>query len=131
MSGEAGNQATVQGMGGPGAVPPGVLMAGAGGVVSAAGGGGALVMAETPDEAALESDDRQGRLDQLGMQLDVMVRVQSMRVRDLLALEKGSVVETIHEHTQDLPVRCGGALMVWAEFEAVEQRLAVRITRLA
>jgi flagellar motor switch protein FliN/FliY len=89
------------------------------------------MVAETPDEAAPEGEDRHERLNQLAMQLDVMVRVQSMRVRDLLAMEKGTVVETIHEHSQDVPVRCGGALLVWAEFEVVEQKLAVRITRLA
>jgi len=132
MAGEAGNQATVQGTGGPGAVPPGVLMAGAGGAAAGGNGSGAaLMVAETSDEAALEGEDRHERLDRLAMQLDVMVRVQSMRVRDLLAMEKGTVVETIHEHSQDVPVRSGGALLVWAEFEVVEQKLAVRITRLA
>jgi len=57
--------------------------------------------------------------------------VRSFRVEDLLALEQGSLVETVHEHSQDVPVRCGGALLVWAEFEVVEQKLAVRVTRLA
>jgi flagellar motor switch protein FliM len=52
-------------------------------------------------------------------------------VQDLLALDRGSVVETIHEHTQDVPVVCGGALLMWAEFEMAGQKLAVRITRLA
>jgi flagellar motor switch protein FliN/FliY len=40
------------------------------------------------------------------------------------------VVETVHEHTQDVPVRCGGALLMWSEFEVLDQTLAVRITRL-
>lgn len=65
------------------------------------------------------------------MQLDVMVKIHSFRVQDLLSLEKGTVVETVHEHTQDVPVRCGGAPLVWAEFEVLDQQLAVRITRLA
>jgi flagellar motor switch protein FliN/FliY len=95
------------------------------------GGSAALVLAETPEETAEDSEDRDTRLDRLAMQLDVMVRVQSMRVQDLLSLENGAVVETIHEHSQDLPVRCGGALLAWAEFEVVDQKLAVRITRLA
>jgi hypothetical protein len=40
------------------------------------------------------------------------------------------VVETSHEHSQDVPVRSGGVLLVWGEFEVIEQKLAVRITRL-
>lgn len=88
------------------------------------------VRVDPMEESPAEHEDRDTRLDRLPMQLDVMVKVHSFRVQDLLALEKGSVVETVHEHSQDVPVRCGGALLVWAEFEMVEQKLAVRITRL-
>ncbi len=71
------------------------------------------------------------RLNRLLMQADVMVKIHSFRVQDLLSMERGTVVETIHEHTQDVPVRCGGALLLWSEFEVLDQRLAVRVTRLA
>lgn len=90
----------------------------------------ALLIPENGGDAAQESE-RDTRLDRLPMQLDVMVKVGSLRVQDLLALEKGVVVETIHEHSQDVPVHCGGALLMWAEFEVVEQKLGVRVTRLA
>jgi flagellar motor switch protein FliM len=80
---------------------------------------------QTPTEP-----ERDTRLDRLPMQLDVMVKVRSFRVQDILALEKGTVVETVHEHTQDVPLHCGGVLLMWAEFEMVGQNLAVRITRL-
>jgi flagellar motor switch protein FliN/FliY len=70
-------------------------------------------------------------LDRLPMQVDVVVRVHSFRVKDLLSMEKGTVVETVHEHTQDVPLRSGGALLLWSEFEVLDQRLAVRVTRLA
>jgi flagellar motor switch protein FliN/FliY len=89
-----------------------------------------LIGPENSDDAAQEPE-RDTRLDRLPMQLDVMVKVGSLRVQDLLALEKGMVVETIHEHSQDVPVHCGGALLMWAEFEVVEQKLGVRVTRLA
>jgi flagellar motor switch protein FliN len=82
-------------------------------------------------DAASAETQQDSRLDRLPMQLDVMVKVRSFRVEDLLALKQGSIVETIHEHSQDVPVRCGGALLVWAEFEVLEQKLAVRVTRLA
>jgi flagellar motor switch protein FliN/FliY len=71
------------------------------------------------------------RLDRLPMRLDALVKVHSFRVQDLLSMEKGTIVETVHEHTQDVPVRSGSALLVWAEFEVLDQRLAVRITRLS
>lgn len=93
--------------------------------------GAALLLREADGEPGAVPLDRDTRLDRLPMQLDVMVRVRSMRVGDLLALARGAIVETTHEHSQDLPVRCGGALLMWSEFEVVEQRLAVRITRLA
>ena len=86
---------------------------------------------QTIPDATSSDPQRDTRLDRLPMQLDVMVKVRSFRVEDLLSLEQGSLVETVHEHSQDVPVRCGGALLVWAEFEVVEQRLAVRVTRLA
>jgi flagellar motor switch/type III secretory pathway protein FliN len=81
--------------------------------------------------AAPVAPERDTRLDRLPMQLDVMVKVRAFRVQDLLALEKGTVIETVHEPSQDVPVRCGGALLMWAEFEMADRKLAVRITRLA
>jgi flagellar motor switch protein FliN/FliY len=85
--------------------------------------------------AALPGGIEEPALDELlgrmAMRLDVMVRVRSFCVRDLLALEPGTVVETEHDHTHDVPVRSGGALLAWAEFEVVNEGLAVRLTRLA
>jgi flagellar motor switch protein FliN/FliY len=92
----------------------------------------ALPARETATEESLpEEPAGDPRLDRLPMQVDVVIRVHSFRVQDLLSMEKGTVVETIHEHTQDVPVRCGGALLLWSEFEVLDQRLAVRVTRLA
>ncbi len=101
-------------------------------LASGAGPTPALVVRENQtNEAEAEEDLRDTRLDRLPMQLDVTVKVQSFRVQDLLAMETGTVLETLHEHTQDVPVRSGGALLVWAEFEVLDQQLAVRVTRLA
>jgi flagellar motor switch/type III secretory pathway protein FliN len=105
--------------------------AGAPSPVPAGSGSAALVVAATPAPEEAEPPRLDPRLDRLLMQLNVMVRVHGMRVRDLLALEKGTVVESVHEHTQDVPVECGGALLLWGEFEVLDQKLAVRITRLA
>lgn len=91
---------------------------------------GLLTRGEGFEEEKAEPE-RDTRLDRLPMQLNVAVKVRSFRVQDLLALEKGSVVETVHEHSQDVPLACGGALLMWAEFEVMGQKLAVRVTRLA
>jgi len=101
-------------------------------LASGAGTAPALVVRENQtNDAEAEEELRDTRLDRLPMQLDVTVKVQSFRVQDLLTMEAGTVLETVHEHTQDVPVRSGGALLVWAEFEVLDQQLAVRVTRLA
>jgi flagellar motor switch protein FliN len=82
------------------------------------------------DESLSGDETRDARLDHLPMQVDVLVKVRAFRVQDLLSMEKGTVVETVHEHTQDVPLHSGGALLMWSEFEVLDQRLAVRVTRL-
>jgi flagellar motor switch/type III secretory pathway protein FliN len=101
-------------------------------VAATAAGATALAVQENEANEALP-DSRLGdvRLERLPMQVDVMVKVRSFRVQDLLAMQKGTVVETVHEHTQDVPLCCAGALLLWSEFEVLDQRLAVRVTRLA
>jgi flagellar motor switch/type III secretory pathway protein FliN len=66
----------------------------------------------------------------LPMQLDVTIPIPRFRVQDLLALEKGAVLESRWPHAEDVPVWCGGVQLVWTEFEVVDQKLAVRVTRL-
>jgi flagellar motor switch protein FliM len=98
---------------------------------AAAPGSTALtVTGDNDEEHPPQEQEHDARLDRMPMQLDVLVKVHSFRVRDLLSLEKGAVVETIHEHSQDVPIRCGGSTLVWTEFEVLDQQLAVRITRL-
>ncbi|MFZ0274847.1 MAG: FliM/FliN family flagellar motor C-terminal domain-containing protein [Acidobacteriaceae bacterium] len=100
--------------------------------IQATGGTQALAVRDGSAEEALpKEEERDTRLDHLAMQLDVLVKVHSFRVQDLLSMEKGTVVETEHEHAQDVPLRCGGALLMWSEFEVLDQQLAVRVTRLA
>jgi flagellar motor switch/type III secretory pathway protein FliN len=93
----------------------------------------ALVRTEPPEGAGAgrESEARDARLDRMPMELHVLVKLERMRVQDLLALDRDTVLTTVHEHSQDVPVRCGGTLLMWGEFEVVEKKLAVRVTRLA
>jgi flagellar motor switch protein FliN/FliY len=67
----------------------------------------------------------------LPVELDVSVPVRDFRVRDLLSLAQGHLVESQWGHGDDLPLSSGAVQMAWAEFEVVDTRLAVRITRLA
>lgn len=67
----------------------------------------------------------------LPLQLDLRVPLPSFRVQQLLSLEKGQVIETAWPHTEDLPLWSGGVQLVWTEFEVVDLKLAVRVTRLA
>lgn len=67
----------------------------------------------------------------LPVELDVAVPVRDFRVRNLLTLAQGQLVETQWSHGDDLPLSSGDVQMAWSEFEVVDTRLAVRITRLA
>jgi flagellar motor switch protein FliM len=67
----------------------------------------------------------------LPVELDVSVAVDEFRVRNLLALEPGQVIETQWSHGEDLPLSAGDVQLAWSEFEVVDSQLAVRVTRLA
>ncbi|MFZ0338301.1 MAG: FliM/FliN family flagellar motor C-terminal domain-containing protein [Terracidiphilus sp.] len=68
---------------------------------------------------------------QLPVELGVTIPVREFRVRQLLALAPGQVIETQWNHGDDLPLAAGDVQLAWSEFEVVETRLAVRVTRLA
>jgi len=72
-----------------------------------------------------------GAMARLPVELDVGVPVRGFRVRGLLALEPGQVIETQWGHGEDLPLKAGEVQLAWSEFEVVETQLAVRLTRLA
>ncbi len=67
----------------------------------------------------------------LPVELGVSIPVREFRVRQLLALAPGQVIETRWGHGDDLPLAAGDVQLAWSEFEVVETRLAVRVTRLA
>jgi flagellar motor switch/type III secretory pathway protein FliN len=67
----------------------------------------------------------------LPVELDVAVPLRNFRVRTLLALELGAIVESQWAHGTDVPLAAGNVQLAWSEFEVVDTRLAVRLTRLA
>jgi flagellar motor switch/type III secretory pathway protein FliN len=72
-----------------------------------------------------------GPIARLPVELDVAVPVGEFRVRNLLALEPGQIIETLWPHGEDLPLASGEVQLAWSEFEVVDSQLAVRVTRLA
>lgn len=80
---------------------------------------------------SMECRGRNPTLDRLPVQLDVAIPLRDFRVRDLLAMEPGRVVETEWVNGDDLPLFAGQVQLAWSEFEVVDARLAVRVTRLA
>lgn len=67
----------------------------------------------------------------LPVEVEVAVPVRDFRVRNLLALEPGTVIAAHWSHCDDLPLCAGDVLLAWTEFEVVLNTLAVRITRIA
>jgi flagellar motor switch protein FliN/FliY len=64
------------------------------------------------------------------VELDVAIPIPDFRVRNLLALALGQLVETDWGNGEDVPLACGAVQLAWTEFEVIESQLAVRITRL-
>lgn len=64
------------------------------------------------------------------IEVDVSVPIRNFRVRNLLALDKGHVIESLWMQGEDLPLAARDSQLAWSEFEVIDQKLAVRITRL-
>ncbi|HTP69331.1 MAG TPA: FliM/FliN family flagellar motor C-terminal domain-containing protein [Dongiaceae bacterium] len=62
--------------------------------------------------------------------LSVDVPLLRFTVRELLQLERGSIVESKIVNGGDVPVYTNKRLIAWAEFEVVGPRLAIRLTEL-
>jgi hypothetical protein len=69
-------------------------------------------------------------LSRMPVELDVAIPIPDFRVRNLLALAPGQLIESRWGSGVDLPLSSGAVQLAWSEFEVVESQLAVRITRL-
>lgn len=67
----------------------------------------------------------------LPVEVEVGVPVREFRVRNLLALEPGQVIESQWNHAEDVPLGAGKVQLAWSEFEVLDAQMAVRVTRLA
>jgi flagellar motor switch/type III secretory pathway protein FliN len=62
--------------------------------------------------------------------LNVGLDVPGFTIRDLLSLEVNSVVDTQRHEGAHVPVNVNGVMVGWAEFDVIEDRLAVRLTEM-
>jgi len=87
-----------------------------------------------PSEPEEEEDNQtefSGPVSRLPVEVDVTVPVRDFRVRNLLALAKGQLIESQWGNGEDVPLSAGDVQLAWSEFEVIEAQLAVRVTRLA
>lgn len=94
----------------------------------AEGGRQALIPSPPGVEASTPSNILAARLP---VELEVGVPLRDFRVRNLLTLAPGVVVESQWGHGDDVPLASGSVQLGWTEFEVIETQLAVRLTRLA
>jgi flagellar motor switch protein FliN/FliY len=94
---------------------------------------GAAAAAALPENCSVveEGAGISGPMARLPVELDVTVPVRGFRVRSLLALNNGQLIESQWGSGDDMPLMAGDVQLAWSEFEVVDSRLAVRITRLA
>ena len=69
-------------------------------------------------------------LSQVRITMRAGVPLNRFRVRDLLAMKEGQVFESLSPATDDVPVRVGHVQLGWSEFEVLDQKMALRLTRL-
>ena len=95
----------------------------------------ALVLAEAgesrPGMQQVEQHEQWAVLSRMPLLVTVGVSLTRLRVRELLSLQVGQLLETERESTQDVPFTVNGVQLGWSEFEVVDGRMAVRMTRLA
>jgi flagellar motor switch/type III secretory pathway protein FliN len=70
-------------------------------------------------------------LSRLSMTMRAAVPFSGFKVRDLLRLEPGQVIESSWSATEDVTLHVGAVQVAWSEFEVLDETLVVRLTRLA
>jgi len=67
----------------------------------------------------------------LPCKLTIDLPLQHFCVHDLLRLERGAILQSRIDNSAQVPVSVNKCLLGWAEFEVVDDRVAVRMTELA
>jgi len=90
----------------------------------------ARAVATTPWMTRIEEHPSWEKLAQLRITMRVGVALDRFRVQDLLTLKVGQVFESVSPETEDVPLMAGQVQLGWSEFEVVDQRMGLRLTRL-
>ena len=91
--------------------------------------GEALVRSPQPAEGAATTTVNSQAM-RLPVELEVAIPLRDFRVRNLLALQAGALVESQWLHGDDVPLGSADVQLAWSEFDVVDKQLAVRLTRL-
>lgn len=81
-------------------------------------------------QPAAEPVDTWKEAQYLMCELSIELHVPKFTVRDLLQLDKKSVVDTRCKQAVNLPLNVNGQGLAWVEFEVLGDRLAVRLMEL-
>jgi flagellar motor switch protein FliM len=92
---------------------------------------GAPAQAKRPGMMQIDEHEAWPVLARLSIPLNAEIGLARFKVRDLLALETGQVIASEWPETEDVTVKAGGVQVGWSEFEVEDQKLLVRLTRLA
>jgi len=87
-----------------------------------------------PSASPPEAEDRikaGSPVARLPVEVDVVIPVRAFRVRNLLAIAPGDILESRWPQGEDLPLAAGNVRLAWSEFEVIDMQLAVRVTRMA
>jgi flagellar motor switch protein FliM len=63
--------------------------------------------------------------------ITAVIGIPDFTVRDLLTLQPGRVIVTQTLTSELIPIKIGAVQILWAEFEVVEEALALRVAKLA
>jgi len=67
---------------------------------------------------------------ELPCRLCVALDIPQFTIRDLLSLHVNSVINTQRGEGAHVPVLVNGVMVGWAEFDVIDNRLAVRLTEM-
>lgn len=90
----------------------------------------ALIQQTRESRSPLEMHPVWPLLGSVPLRMQVAIPLPRFCVRDLFALGVGSRIETDWAEAEDVPLSGGGAQISWCEFETIDDRIAVRLTRL-
>jgi flagellar motor switch/type III secretory pathway protein FliN len=82
-------------------------------------------------EDLLHDPQQWGPMLELPCELTLELAVPDFTVSDLLRLQEGDLLNTRWSQGEDVPLRINDQLVAWAEFEALDGSLGMRITEWA